>query len=374
LNLNGKNLKRKKHKLKRRNYMHKFKNGLRDITVTLLLLCSIPLPAQEKLIFAVTLIRHGDRTPFHAIKSDPYNWNIGLSELTPHGMNQEYLLGTRLRNRYVNQYKLLPPKYVNNIMYLRSTDYNRTIMSATSLLAGFYPLGLGPTLHNNNPALPAAQQPIPIRTLPKSQDYLLLGKDTRIKQFKTMREKYVFTKNCWEKKNLKYSSYFDRWSKIFGEKINNLIDLTLIGDNLEVRMLNDVPMPKGISEAEAKEVIGIAMWTQAQPFKSRQISYLVGGKFLHELSTNLQKAIDNKQPYKYILYSAHDCTIMPVISVIGLPLDAVPPFASNISFELFKTDDNYFVNVRYNGKDLKLPGVNNAQKCSFEKFTKIISH
>jgi lysosomal acid phosphatase len=352
--------------------MFKIKNCLRNITFILLVLCSISLSAQEKLVFAVTLIRHGDRTPVHGIVSDPYKWTNGLGELTPHGMNQEYLLGTKLRKRYITQYKLLPPKYLNNSVYVRSTDFNRTIMSAESFLAAFYPLGTGPMMHNNKPALPAAQQPIPLRTLPKDQDYLLLAKDNYIKQFNKMGDKYVFTTSDWKEKNSKYSGDFERWSKIFGEQINNLRDLVPIGDNLNVRMLNDVPMPKGVSEKEAKEIIKIARWAQAQAFRPRRISCFIAKVFLDELGVNLQKAVDNKQTYKYILYSAHDSTVMPVISAIGVPLDSTPPYASNISFELFKTDENYYVNVRYNGKDIKLPDINDAQKCSFEEFKKII--
>ena len=53
------------------------------------LVLSLNVPAEEKLIFAVTLIRHGDRTPTDDIKSDPYNWEIGKGELTALGMNQQ---------------------------------------------------------------------------------------------------------------------------------------------------------------------------------------------------------------------------------------------------------------------------------------------
>ena len=353
--------------------MYKISNSFRILTFILFSLCSISLSAQEKLVFAVTLIRHGDRTPVHAIASDPHNWKIGLGELTPHGMNQEYQLGTKLRNRYINQYKLLSTKYINNSMYARSTDFNRTIMSGESFLAALYPLGTGPKLHDNTPALPDAQQVIPIRTLPKVQDYLLLAKDNYIEQFKKMGEKYVFTTAVWKEKNSKYSGEFDKWSNLFGEKINNLRDIVPIGDNLNVRMLNDIPLPKGVSKAEAKKIIKIAMWAQAQAFRPRIISSFIARIFLNTLKTNLQQAVENKQPYKYILYSAHDSTVMPVISAIGAPLDATPPYASNLSFELFKTNDNYFVNVRYNGKDIKLPGINNAQKCSLEEFYNIIS-
>ncbi len=62
-------------------------------TILLLLLLTLVLnlnvSAEEKLIFAVTLIRHGERTPTDDIKSDPYNWEIEKGELTALGMNQQ---------------------------------------------------------------------------------------------------------------------------------------------------------------------------------------------------------------------------------------------------------------------------------------------
>ena len=54
--------------------------------------------SQDKLIFALDLIRHGDRTPIHAIpKSPPYHW-LGEGQLTSEGMRQEYQLGMQIIN------------------------------------------------------------------------------------------------------------------------------------------------------------------------------------------------------------------------------------------------------------------------------------
>lgn len=55
-------------------------------------------------------------------------------------------------------------------MYIRSTDYDRTVMSAQTALAGLYP----PTeeeIWNEN----ILWQPIPVHTVPFKNDYLLIG-------------------------------------------------------------------------------------------------------------------------------------------------------------------------------------------------------
>jgi len=329
------------------------------------------LTAEEKLIFAVTLIRHGDRTPTHDIGSDPYNWDIGKGELTALGMNQQNELGFELRKRYIDKFKLLSPKYVNNEIYARSTDFNRTIQSAESLLSGLYPLGLGPVLTNGTPALPAAYQPIPIRTLPVPLDNLLLAHDAQIDKFNNMCQKYVYSSDEWKVEESKYLGKFKNWSSIFGSNVQSIKDLLNIGDNLNVRERNGVPFPKGLSDEEAKTIIYLSDWLQAQQFKPKQIGNFFGNEFLVKLRDDMQKTINNTQQYKYILYSGHDSSILPVMSALGVPLDLNPPYASHIDFELYREDNSYYVQVLFNGNSIVLPG-EDMSKCSFEDFSKIV--
>ena len=331
------------------------------------------LTAEEKLIFAVTLIRHGDRTPTHDIGSDPYNWDIGKGELTALGMNQQNELGSELRKRYIDKFKLLSPKYANNDIYARSTDFNRTIQSAESFLSGLYPLGLGPVLANGTPALPAAYQPIPIRTLPVPMDNLLLAHDAQIDKFNKMCEKYVYSSDEWKVEESKYLGKFKSWSNILGSNIQSIKDLFNIGDNLNVRERNGVPFPKGLSDEDAKTIIYLSDWLQAQQFKPKQIGNFFGNEFLVKLREDMQKAINNTQQYKYILYSGHDSSILPVMSALGVPLDLNPPYASHIDFELYRDDNSYYVQVLFNGNSVVLSG-EDMSKCSFENFIKVVEN
>lgn len=146
------------------------------ITALIFLLVSPVIYAEEKIIFAVTLIRHGDRTALHEING--VKPAAGLGELTPLGMHQEYLLGKQMRERYINQLHLLPSNYHSNSIYVLATPYSRTLMSAESFLLGFYPPGTGPKLDNNAPALPYAIQPVPIYVVSEEQADFLLPKKT----------------------------------------------------------------------------------------------------------------------------------------------------------------------------------------------------
>ncbi|MBF0543947.1 MAG: histidine-type phosphatase [Candidatus Riflebacteria bacterium] len=332
---------------------------------------NINLSAEEKLLFAVTLIRHGDRTPLHDIITDPYKWEIGKGELTPLGMNQERKLGSELRKRYVDELKLLTPNYVNSSIYALATDFNRTIQSAQSFLLGLYPPGFGPKLQNGIPALPAAYQPIPIRTLPARVDNFLLAYGVRTDKFNKMCEKYVFSTEFWKKENNKYKDKLESWSKIFGVKIDSINDLGKIGDNLNVRNRYGVPFPQGLSNDDAQTIINLAAWFMAQQYKPKVIGNFIGSEFLFKLKDEMERVLNGKQEYKFFLYSGHDTSILPVMSALGVPLDMNPPYASHIDFELYIDNGKHFVKVMFNGIPVIIQGKKEG-RYTFDQFVKIV--
>src|SRR3989338_4890252 len=140
-------------------------------------------------------------------------------------MRQEHELGRQFRKRYIEQTHLLPPHYQHGTMYVRSTDYERTLMSAQSLLTGLYPMGTGPNLPGSSlPTLPNAIQPIPIHTIPKDLDDLLIA-EHNVTEFNAAEEKYIYPSLAWKKKTSEVSSDFARWQAATGVKINTLDDV-----------------------------------------------------------------------------------------------------------------------------------------------------
>lgn len=45
-----------------------------------------------------------------------------------------------------------------------------------------------------------------------------------------------------------------------------------------------------------------------------------------------------------------------------------------MNFELFKINNNYRVNITYNGKDIKIPACDNKSYCSYDKFNKLVNN
>jgi len=330
--------------------------------------------ADEKLIFCETLIRHGDRTPYAEIKSTKitYKWLQGTGELTPLGMHQEFMLGSELRARYVEKFKLLPPVYQNNTVYALSTDFNRTITSAVCLLAGLYPPGTGPRINDDNPALPFAYQPIPVRTIPNGQKNIINPTSENLEKHGLLLKKYAYTQKAWQDENVKFSADYKRWSKILGVNINSLEDTLIPGDHINCMTIHNVPYPEGLTVDDAKKIVKARNRAAVIRYVSREMTWFMTAGFFSRMMEDFNLAMEGKQHYKFILYSGHDDSLIAVMSSLNAPLEENPPYASHIDFELYKDDLQYRVRVRFNGEPVFLTGDKSRDFCTIEEFINII--
>ncbi|VDK23015.1 unnamed protein product [Anisakis simplex] len=91
-------------------------------------------------------------------------------------MKQQYSLGRLIRERYIEsaEQPLLSPTYNAKEIYVRSTDVNRTLVSAMSNLAGMYPYGVPGSdyPHIKNGSWPAHWTPIPVHTVEFETDHV----------------------------------------------------------------------------------------------------------------------------------------------------------------------------------------------------------
>lgn len=326
--------------------------------------------AEENLIFSVDLIRHGDRTPEKAIPASPYAWKEGLGELTPRGMNQEYQLGASLRKKYIDRYHLLPEHYLAETLYVRSTDINRTLMSAESFLLGLYPLGTGPLFpHSTQFTLPSGFQPIPIHTVPHDQDTLLTVKPSR--SIFSWMSLYSKTNRAWDEQSMLFKDKLKKWNEATGLQLKTLREIESVGDNFYIRQLYHIPLPKGMTAEDAKEIMTIGAWSFLDAFKQKEVTYPMGHAFLLAVSNAMQDAIQRKSPLKYILFSGHDATIMAVMTTLGSPLHTIPHYASDLNFSLWKNNNDYYITVNLNNEPVMLPGCE-KNNCTLSEFDKIV--
>ncbi|KAK5970458.1 Lysosomal acid phosphatase, partial [Trichostrongylus colubriformis] len=134
----------------------------------------VPIEANaETLVYLQVAWRHGDRTPASPVPFSPASsWDEGLGELTRKGIAQQYRLGKWLRARYG---RWLGNRFDRSEVFVRSSDYNRTIMSAQANMAGkkmtsSIALGLFPPTKSEmwDDVLP--WQPVPVHTVPRAMD------------------------------------------------------------------------------------------------------------------------------------------------------------------------------------------------------------
>lgn len=324
--------------------------------------------AQETLIFAFDIVRHGDRTPLLVIPNAPHTWTEGMGQLTARGMRQEMQLGNNLRKKYIDQYKLLPSHFDNESIYVFSTDFPRTLMSAQSLLLGLYPLGTGPHLSTKQPALPVAFQPIPVHTQPKASDPFL--GDTDPAKFEQQLNQYVISQPQWTQKMAEFQQKLTKWSQATGLTFTDPQEIILLADTLRIDQTHRVPLPAELKNSDAKEIIAAGFGVFATIYQTKEIAVLAGTPILTKVADYLQKANQQPAPLKYVLFLAHDSTIMSVMTTLGKPLHEQPPFASDLNFSLFKTEQgNNIVRVTYNDKPVLIPGCS-PTGCTLEQFMK----
>jgi hypothetical protein len=342
----------------------------KSLALLVLPILAVNVYAQSQLVSMVLITRHGDRAPFMNIKNDHYRWGTAMEQLTPIGMHQEYMLGKKLRKKYVGKGKLLPARYQAKSIYTVSSDTSRTIESAQSLLMGLYPAGVGPALSNGQPALPHLFQPIPIRTLAASDTMIL----TPFPQYKALLQKYIFNSPAWLKKQAEYQNKFSKWSHILGNPINHLEQVVSLGDTLIVARSHHFPRPKNLSKQDEQQMLALTSWGIAEQFKNKAVAYDMGDKLLKTIVTDLQNSITHKKPYKMYYYSGHDITLLPLMSLIGAPLAQAPGYASHMIFALYRNDNNhYFIKVLYNGNSVKMPIMNAKATLPFIQFQKYVA-
>ncbi len=336
----------------------------------ILILSTLPSFAEEKMLFAVDLIRHGDRAPLTTLPCDPVAWKEAPGELTPEGMQQEFLLGKKLRQKYVYGYHLLDENYDAKTIYVRSTQTNRSLMSAESFLLGLYPLGTGPFLQQDQtPALPMAYQPIPINAIPIEDDDLLIVKPSKNVYF--LAKNFIASYLWWHEKSQLLKTKIERWSVLSGFPIHNVLQLDALSDDLYIRHLHHLPFPKGITQQDFADMMALDDEYYVHRFNQPGVSSPVGHRFLKFIVNNMEDVVAKKSPLKYVLFSGHDASIRAVMTTLGAPLKEFPPYASDLNFALFEKNAQYEVRVSYNDQPVNISFCGDYS-CSLAQFHALV--
>lgn len=140
------------------------------------------------------------------------------------GKQEVYELGQYLRAKYQ---KLIGTHYTPNKVYIRSTDFDRTLMSAQLVAAGLFPPSDDQVWMEQ-----LNWQPVPIHSVPLNQEHLLAW-HIPCPRFMSLFTNYT---QSAERKSLieKHKLSIEQWEKYSGKQFQLLVDVMYLYDTLYV--------------------------------------------------------------------------------------------------------------------------------------------
>ncbi|XP_034533838.1 lysosomal acid phosphatase isoform X1 [Notolabrus celidotus] len=331
--------------------------------------------AQGKLVYVTVLFRHGDRSAVRAYPTDPYqesSWPQGFGQLSQEGMMQHFNLGQFLRKRYDG---FISESYHRHEVLVRSTDYDRTLMSAEANLAGLFPPS-GQQVFNPN----LIWQPIPVHTVPQSEERLLNYPVADCPRYLQLMNE---TEHTPEFLNVtaEYQDFMDLVRNKTGLNKTDVESIWSVYDTLFCESRHNMTAPDWVTPEVMEKLrvlkdFGIRVMFEL--YNQQEKSRLMGGVLLGEIVKNLSKMAvpDPKQKLRLMMLSAHDTTVAALQASLNVFNGRQPPYASCHMIELYKNDNgSASVSMFYRNDStvepypVQLPGC--SLQCPLEDFVRL---
>ena len=305
------------------------------LLVTLALACSLchtvaaTTTKRAKLIFAADLIRHGNRSPVHPLLgSGKIHWSSPAGYLLPSGKQQHLALGRQQGLFYLKEG--LIPINCQNCIQVRSSDFERTRMSAQTFLLGFFS------------ARPDSLPTPPIHSVPKADDRLLLQTDQPAFQQQIAKRMGSELTDPWLIANQ------ERFSAIAGYPIKNRLDFIAFADAITVRQAADKPMPSQLNPAEIRRIRANFDRLYTKRLADKQLAQQAAQGILDAIFKQFIDYQAGKSPVRYLLLSGHDDNLLAVLNTVAKIQHQQPPLASVVSFQFYQLESNFQLRILYN--------------------------
>ncbi|XP_054419336.1 lysophosphatidic acid phosphatase type 6 isoform X2 [Pteronotus mesoamericanus] len=321
----------------------------------------LEVPPQTQLDYTVTNLTGGPKP--HSPFDSQYHKTIlkgGMfaGQLTNVGMQQMYALGERLRKNYVEDVSFLSSTFNPQEIFVRSTNMHRNLESTRCLLAGLFQR--------------QKEGPIVIHTDDASSEVL-----------------YPNYQNCWRLRERTrsrrqaaslqpgISEDLKKVKEGLGIDNSDEVDFLILFDNMaaeQVHGLLSCPMLKRFAWNIEQRAVDTALYVQSRDRESLQMAV---GPFLYLLESSLLKVVDPATPpgknRKLYLYAAHDVTFIPLLMALGIFDHKWPPFAVDMTMELYQHQESkeWFVQLYYHGE--QVPRGCPDQLCPLDKFLNTMS-
>lgn len=238
---------------------------------------------------------------------------------------------------------------------------------------GLYPPGSGPA------SMPHNIQPVAIFSADRNADTLLYA-------YKNCPQLKVLNKmdqagEDWLSMSSKYSTLLSSLTDIFGRTIS-LKDVTAVLNIIHGESIHNRPSLAGVTQSMMDTMHEIANFVFHRKFYTREMGKLGAGLLVKDIrdrfnnTISAHKTTQSKVDYRFILFSAHDGTLLALMSALNLKHLEVPHYASHFAFELYydKSNSQYLISVLYNDDRILLQECSsNSKSCLFEDWTSVIA-
>nr|CAH7742757.1 unnamed protein product [Callosobruchus chinensis] len=296
---------------------------------------------------------------------------MGFGQLTKFGTERQYKLGKWLRKRYNS---LLSPIFNVNEIYVRSTDKDRTLMSAYANLAGLYPPQDFQVWNEH-----INWQPIPVHTIPRNIDNVIMEKrpcplyDTLLKD--------IIKSDYFNKINDKHADLYKTLSNWTGIDVKDVKDIKEIRSALyAIRNYNTTYLPEWEKDMDWHLVDHLAGLAYSRYTMTPSMKRLRAGPFFYYLFKHFDHSIsssgDTTAP-KMLMISTHDTSLSGFLNSMGVFDGRPPDFAATVLWELRRRQNgNHFVNLYFKSEagleKLEIKGC--EFDCNYEDFKAIMEH
>ncbi|XP_053070680.1 lysophosphatidic acid phosphatase type 6 isoform X2 [Acinonyx jubatus] len=301
----------------------------------------LEVPPQTQFDYTVTNLAGGlkPHSPFDSqYRKTVLKGGMFAGQLTNVGMQQMFALGQRLRKSYVEDIPFLSPTFNPLEVFVRSTNIYRNLESTRCLLAGLFQS--------------QKEGPIVIHTDEASSEVL-----------------YPNYQNCWSLQERTkgrrqaaclqpgISEDLQKVKEGMGIASNDGVDFLSLLDNVaaeQVHSLPSCPTLRRFAQMIEQRAVDTALYVMQR--EDRESLQMAVGPFLHILESNLRKVMDPAtapgKTRKLYLYAAHDVTLMPLLIILGIFDHKWPPFAVDLTMELYQHRESkeWFVQLYYRGE------------------------